>query len=255
MEAENPRAVSGGNNPPTLAEELASRHKDLFALVEPLAQRANAQPKVITSDAENFALGTVVKDATAAIKSLEDARVAEKEPYLRGGQEVDGTFNAPKGRLTKIVAGLSARADTFAHEKKMEARRKAQEEEKKLRDEEERQRRMAQLDQDFGNYEAAEERVETAASFAHRADHAASTSVASTPDLTRSRSDEGMVATASDKWTFRVADWSKVDIAALRPFIPIDVLEKALRRHIGIHKGAMPIAGVEFVEGTKASFR
>ncbi|MDQ0510933.1 vacuolar-type H+-ATPase subunit I/STV1 [Angulomicrobium amanitiforme] len=238
-----------------MAEVLADRHAGLFALVEPLAKRANEQPKTLSTEEENFALGEVVKAATEAFSSIEGARVEEKAPFLRDGKIVDDTFRGPKERLDKIIKGLSARADAYAHQKKLEARRKALEEEQKLRDEEERLRRLATFEADIGDTDAAEVHAEIAETVAFRASQAAETTTARAADLTRARSDTGMLATASDKWDFRVADWSKVDIAALRPYLTVDVLEKALRAHIRTHKGSMPIAGVEFVEMTKASFR
>lgn len=253
--AENPRAVAGGNNPPTFPEELATRNKTLFDAVEPLAVRANALPKTIGNDDENFSFGEVIKDATAALKKIEEARVAEKEPHLTAGRTVDETFKPAKDRLSKIISALSQRADAYAHQKKVEARRKAQEEEDRLRAEAEKSRREADLDAEFGYADEAEARTDVAENLDFRADQAAQVASAKASDLTRTRSDSGALATASDKWDFRVADWSKVDIAALRPFIAVEVLEKALRQHIRIHKGSMPIAGVEFVEGTKASFR
>lgn len=255
MEAENPRAVVGGNNPPTIAEILAERHAKLFALVEPLAKRANALPKDITTDEDNLKLGEVVIDARAAAKLLEGARVAEKEPYLTGGREVDAAFKASLDRLAKMADGLTQRASAYAHQKKMEERRRAEEEAKRLREEEEKQRRLADLEYDLGNDDVASEHAGKAEGLSQRADTAATTATASAADLTRARSDNGTVATASDKWDFRVADWSKVDLEALRPFIPVEVLEKALRRHVQIHKGSKPITGVEFVEGTRAQFR
>lgn len=255
MEAENPRAVVGGNNPPSLTELLADRHKALFDLVEPLAARANKLPKTIATEEENFDFGKVIMDASEAFRKLEDARVAEKDPFLKAGREVDDLFRGPKDRLDKLVKGLSARADAYAHQKKLEARRRAEEEERKLRLEEERKRREAAMDADFGYSEEAEATTDEADTLAFRAAQAAETSTARAADLTRTRSESGMLATASDKWDFRVADWSKVDITALRPFIAIEALEKALRQHIRIHKGSMPVAGVEFIEATKAQFR
>lgn len=255
MEAENPRAVVGGNNPPSLTEVLAERHKALFELVEPLAVRANKLPKTIATEEENFDFGEVIKDASAAFRKIEDTRVAEKDPFLKAGREVDDLFRGPKERLDKIVKALSDRADAYAHQKKLEARRQAEEEERKLRVEEERKRRAAEMEADFGYTEEADAATNEADTLAFRAAQAAETSTARAADLTRTRSSGGMLATASDKWDFRVADWSKVDINALRPFLAVEALEKAIRQHIRIHKSSMPIAGVEFVEATKAQFR
>jgi hypothetical protein len=252
MEAENPRAVAGGNNPPSIAEILAERHAKLFALVEPLAVRANALPKTIATDEDNLKLGEVVVDARAAAKQLEENRVAEKEPYLTGGREVDAAFKSSLDRLTKMADGLTQRASAYAHQKKMEERRRSEEEAKRLREQEEQQRRLADLEYDLGNDDVAAEHAGKAEGLAQRADTA---TTASTADLTRARGDNGRVATASDKWEFRVADWSKVDLDALRPFIQVAALEYAIKQHIRIHKGSKPIAGVEFVVGTRAQFR
>jgi len=257
MEVENPRAVIGGNEPPPsdLAEILRERNQHLFLAVDPIAARANLQPQEITTDEQNFALGEVIKDAGIALRGLEAVRVTEKAPYLAACRTVDETFKVGTSRLEKIIDRLGQRASKFAHAKKVEARRLADEEAKRLRDEEERQREIARRADEAGRAKTAAKHGGKAEDLSSRAEAAEKIATTKTADLTRTSSDTGLVATASDKWDFRVADWSKVDLAALRPFIAVEALEKALRAHMRIHKGSMPIAGVEFVEGTKASFR
>jgi hypothetical protein len=114
MQAENPRAVIGGNEPP-LARSIATEEGD-FALVTTafLEEEYKKQPQIAQSlldeatalmrdpvtgalreieDVEmKSKVASLIKRMRDAAKALEAFHSKEKQPYLRGGQAVDQFF-------------------------------------------------------------------------------------------------------------------------------------------------------------------
>ncbi len=238
--AANPLEYVGANHPP-LVDRLAMDHADLIAEVEKLAERANAAPRKIVSDADAEAVKAVNRDAAALWKKIDGVRVDEKEPFLRGGNEVQAFFKPHLDRADKIKTFFQGVADEKARADAAEERRRRDEEARKLREEADRQREIAER-------AAAAERPTAASKAEVKAEEAIERA---------ERLEVAPVALdgAKTEWAFRIINPDAVDLNALRSFIPADAVEKAIRQHMRIHKGSRPIAGVEFFEDVKARLR
>lgn len=238
--AENPRERIGMNNPP-IAERLAIDHADLLEEVERLAARANEAPRRIASETDAEIVKQVNRDAAALWKKVDGVREVEKEPFLRGGNEVQAFFKPALDRADKIKKFFQGVADDHARTVAAEERRRRDEEARKLREEADRQREIAER-------AAAAERPTVASKAEVKAEEAIERA---------ERLEVAPVALdgAKTEWAYRIVNVDAIDLNALRSFIPVEVVEKAIRQHMRIHKGSRPIAGVEFHEQVKAVLR
>ena len=247
----NERAVIGGNNPP-IKEVLADQYKELVDLIEPIAERANAHPRKIKSDDDLGPLGEIVLDAKALSKRIEAARKVEKEPFIKGGREVDQFFHPLTDRLDRIVDVFEALASSYQRDKAEAERRRASEEAARLRAEEERKLKEAQ---EVKRESTAERKKDEAASLGHQATSAEQRTTATAAELTKVRTGNGVTASATTKWAFRIVDLAAVDLNSLKDFFRVEDIEKAIRSKVAIHKGNTKIPGVEVFEDVKATFR
>lgn len=72
-------------------------------------------------------------------------------------------------------------------------------------------------------------------------------------DLGRTRSDYGSVSTIQELWTFKDLNREKLDLKLLRPFIPAEALEQAVRA--AIKAGVRSIKGVTIYQTTAGQVR
>lgn len=122
----NPRAQIGANNPP-IPERLAVQYQEILTSAVAIAARANAAPAKIESDEDHETINKLIKDARAADKSLESHRKAEKDPYLKQADEVDGVFVQPRDRMRKIVEAMNLRVTRHLQAKEAAERARQQE--------------------------------------------------------------------------------------------------------------------------------
>lgn len=230
----------GDNNPP-LADRLAIDHANLLAEVDALAARANAAPKKITDDASAEAVAKVRKDATAFFKNVDMIRTDVKEPHLQASRTVDDFFRPMLERAKKMREFFAGVEDDRARELAAEERRRREEEARKAREEEQRQREIAERQAAAARPVAAAKAEDKAEAAAVRAERLEVAPV--------------VLDGAKAEWAFRITSPDAIDLNALRAFIPLEAIEKALRQHMRIHKGSRPIQGVEFFEDFKAKRR
>lgn len=244
----------GGNLPPaTLRDRLALDHAPLAEEVENLAAKANAAPKIVDSDQAANLVGDLIKEIAAEAKRVNGTREAEKEPFLKGGREVDGFFKAFSDRLDRMKDGLQARITAFLRAKAAEARRLQEEEANRLRFEAEQRRLEAEQAAKAGRMDDAQADMREAIA-AEDGAHEASLAASSKPaDLARTRSDSGTLSTLKATWTFEIADWDSVDLTKLRPHLKRDDVEKAIRRYVQV--GGRELAGVRIFQDEHAVIR
>ncbi|MDR6431256.1 hypothetical protein [Brucella pseudogrignonensis] len=247
----NERAVIGGNNPP-IKEALADQYKELVSLIDPIAERANAHPRKIESDDDLGPLGEIVLDAKALSKRIEAARKTEKDPFVKGGKEVDQFFHPLTDRLDRIVDVFENEATKYQRAKAEAERRRAADEAAKLRAEEDRKLREAETAKRDSTVERKKDEAADLNSQAADADRRADASAA---ELTKVRTDNGVTASAKTKWAFRIVDLAAIDLNSLRDFFRVEDIEKAIRSKVAIHKGNAKIEGVDVFEDVKATFR
>lgn len=208
----------------------------------------------IANERELEGVSNVVVAMRDAINRADAARKAEKEPYLRGGQAVDGFFAGIAEKLDRARRTLQRRVDDYQNAKlrrEREQRRLAAEqaarEEQARRDEAarlareaeerrlaaERARKPETIEEKSAIATAAEQEAATAAVAASTAADAAETARIETlrksSEVARSRFDEGRLVTMRQVGYAELVDRDKVDMVALRPYFTDAEIAKALR--------------------------
>jgi hypothetical protein len=254
------------SQPPTLREELDERHGRLAERRDELLEAAGRVPATIDDEEIAGRVQDFIKQIGACTKTAETFRVSEKEPHLESGRVVDGFFRAITDPLAKAKKEIEGRLTLYLR-KKAEAERRAREEAERLaREEAERTRRAAEeaatkltRESDLQSAIEAETTARQAAADAMRATANADAKAA---ELSRTRGDYGSVGSLRTFWDFRVEDRSAIDLETLRPFIPVDALDKAVRAFINANKPdksggdwPKPIRGVRIFENTSAVVR
>ena len=124
----------GHNSRASLAEMLKDQHRDQLRRA---AELLEAVPRIpdIGNDDDAGKVGDFVKQIAACVKTLEAARVGEKEPFLAAGREVDGVFNGLKERLEKGKTEISRKLTAYLNEKARIEREAREAEERRRADE------------------------------------------------------------------------------------------------------------------------
>jgi len=257
----------GDNRPP---EEVDPLHERLLEVHGQLIERAGRLisdfggrcPAEITDDNENEKASDYIKELTGCMKSMEAARVNEKEPFLKSERTVDGFFKKMADTLEKVKK-------TVAKTKTLYERKKA-DEERLVREEAEREARevagRARL-----AAEAAEKALEVASDLtdgaldkaieaekmAEQAEkdvvQVARDASAKAADLSRTRSAKGAVSSLRTFWDYRGFDLAAIDLEPLRYHLPAGAIEKAVRSFV--KAGGRELAGVEIFENTESVTR
>jgi flagellar biosynthesis GTPase FlhF len=263
---QNPRAVPGDNKAPDYAQRVTEQMaRDYAALSDNVAlmlDEARALPDAVDGEETLGLYAKLIKrlrDTTARITAF---RVAEKEPFLRGGQAVDAFFFsledkcARRDRKNKPGAAdvLQARLDDYQQRKLAEEQaRRRREAEETARIERERREAAERAEREAEEARLAAERArkpETTAAkevvaeqkeavsdaakvevsvAAAAAEEAYVDTLARPADMVRTRVDEGPLVTMQQVGFAEIEDDSLLDKAALWPFISLDAKEKALR--------------------------
>lgn len=251
------------NNPPpdllvgdSLREKLQDENRDLLKRRDELLAAAQRIPPIDSDDIAGR-VSDFVKQLTALNKAAETKRTGAKEPYLEGGRNIDGFFKAitdPVEKIKNIVQisltkYLRDKADRERHER-MEQERLAREAAAKAQREADEQARALANEQQLAAAIEAERAAEVAQADAVKAVQAAEAKPA---ELSRTRGEYGSVTSLRTEWVFDDLDRATLDLEALRPYLPTDGLEKALRAFI--RAGGREIKGARIFETTAAVVR
>lgn len=248
-------AQIGHNNPPSHLELLAEKYRHHAADVEGLAAVANNAPRAIKSDADLEAVSSLVKDARSLVKKIDASRVAEKEPHLTAGREVDTFFATMAERVIRISKVFQQIADDHARAKAEEARRKAAAEAEAARAEAARQADLARRAQEANRLETAEKYDAFSSASTAKAERAEEVLSASAADLTRQRLSSGTLASAKGEWTFEITDYEAIPLDKLRPYLKRDAIDAAIRQFVRMNKDKADLPGVRIFEDVKAVIR
>ncbi|WP_316176528.1 MULTISPECIES: hypothetical protein [unclassified Bradyrhizobium] len=254
--ASDPRLGPGGNNPPNLVQMLAEHLTDTYRLefekVVPIADRANDLPEKIETDAQQSAVTAVYLDAKELFDSLDTARKNEKRPY---GETVDNAFKPNRlERLERILKVLRDRSDAYARDKLKKQRAEQAAEQARLQAEADEKRKAAEIAAEFGDTDAVIEHAQAVAETQVAAAQLQS-ETPSVADVARVRGDAGGMSTGKGDWKFEIADYSKVDLNALRPFFTPAEIDKAVRKLVKLQKGQTKVDGVRVFEDVATTFR
>jgi hypothetical protein len=250
-------ATIGDNLPPPdadpLRERLAEDHAALISRATELLEAVDRVPETVT-EATAGRVSDFIKQLTGHIKALDTTRVAEKEPYLAGGRNVDGFFKAvtdPLGKAKTVVqvrltAYLREKAEAERRAREEEARRQA-EEEARLRAEAEAKAAELASESDLDDAVAAEERARQAKADRLKAEQDAKAKAA---ELSRTRGDYGSVGSLRTFWDFEVLYIHEIPLEEIRAHLPIAAVEQAIRSYV--KAGGRDLKGVRIFENTAA---
>lgn len=242
--------------PDEMREDLAHDHSKLIARRDELIEASGRIPDIDNEDIARRA-GDFVKQLMAAMKAAEAARVGAKEPYLEASRAVDGFFRALWDPLDKVKRDVERRLTTFLRVKADAERREREERERQARAAEAERRREAdeaaarmQSQRDLDEAVAADERAKQA-----EADRVKSTkeAEAKAAEMSRTRGEYGSVSSLRTTWTFSDLDRGTLDLEALRPHLPQDGLERAVRSFV--KAGGRELTGAHIFETTNATVR
>lgn len=236
------------------AEQLTADNAELIKRRDDLLASCERMPAAIEDDEMSGQFADQKKMISAAIKIADDRRKTAKQPYLDGSRAVDGFFSKIKDPLERAKKTVDERQTRYL--------RKKAEEERQAREAAEREAREAALKAQREAEEAAQAakdddtldsaiKAEEAARQAREAAGVATREAHAKPaDMARTRGDYGSVASLRTQWTFGNLDRNKLDLEILRPYLPEDALEKAVRAFI--RAGGRKCAGVDIFEDQKA---
>lgn len=251
------------NNPPpdllvgeALREQLEAANRDVLDRCEQLLEAATRVPPITDDDAAGE-VSDYIKQLGALSKMAEAKRTAAKEPYLDGGRVVDGFFKAITDPVDKVKTDTQRKLTIYLREKEEAERRARMEQERLAREAAERARREAEAAAKAAADAAAldraieaEKAAETAAADAAKAAAAAD---AKASELTQTRGEYGSMSSLRTSWVHGDIDRASLDLEALRPYLPVDGIEKAIRAFI--KAGGRELRGTTIFETTNAVVR
>jgi hypothetical protein len=251
----------GHNSPPDditiLRERLEDEAASLLRRRDELLGSVDRAPLEIGDDDTAGRVADLIKLVMACHKNAEAARVARKEPFLASGRAVDGFYKQITDPLERAKKTVESRLTAYQRRKADEERRRREEEARAQAAEAERQRRDAEAaaaalksEEDLDAAIIAEEHAAQAAADAVQAQRAAEAKPA---DLSRSRGTFGSVASLRTFWDFTDLDRAALDLETLRPHLPQDAIEKAVRSFI--KAGGRELRGVKIFENTASVVR
>lgn len=226
-------------------------------------QDAEEQARILRQEAERKA-----KEAAEAESRRLDAERREREAR-------EAAERAERERQDAIERAVKARADAEAQERRAAEARRVAEAEARARVEESAklefeklQRQLAEAREQakaaLRSRQDAERQAVAARKDARAEQHTETQAIdaavraekhagkkearanASAADISRIRGEAGSVSSLRTYWTFRALDRHAIDLETLRPHIPIDALETAIRAFISA--GGRTIAGAEIFE-------
>lgn len=236
----------GGNAPPALAvptvidikEHLNRETKALRERGEQIGKMLDkflSDVSEITSDEEQARAADVVAQIKAHIKITGQRKKTEKQPWIDGGKAIEAFFDALENRLSKVseIQELQTAYALEVEHRNREAARRAAEEAQRAADElmEAAAKTMSDTDLTLAEQAATE------------AAHAQELADGRAADLSRVRSDYGVVSSLRRKLVIKVTDKAKVPLE----YLIVD--ETALRQAFNEAKKSgrtLQVPGVEF---------
>lgn len=268
---------------------LQDEYRDIERTTTDLLAEARELPERVADDGQLGIFASLIKRLRDTASRAEGLRVKETEPYLRAQNSINAFFFGIQDRLRRrsgqrnAKAGaadiLQARVDEYQQEKlrreQAERDRIAREERRKAEAAENERRRLAeeaaekkaaaerarkaetQAAKIAAAEKATEEAAVAAAAAATAVEHAQEAHIntlAKPADMVRTRTEGAMVTMAKEKYAL-VVDESKLDKAALWPFIPIAAKEQALRAWAKTTGHRQQMEGAEIGERNKSVVR
>lgn len=253
-----------------------------------LMRDSNGDLKRITDDDTKGKVASLIKRMRDEAKALVGLHDKEKTPYLRGGQAVDQWFYGFVDRLARrdknnrpgaadILNDLLTEYDTRKLAEEQERRRLiAQEEARVAREAQEaaakaareaeearlaaeRARKPESKEERAGEARAAEQAASQAAVEAQvttqKAEEAHVATLAKPADLMRTRGDDGTLSTMAEEKYAEIEDRTKLDMAALWPYLPLPAIQTALNQWARLTDYRTPMTGAAIGRRNKSRVR
>jgi hypothetical protein len=236
---------NSGLSPEAVRQILDQDFFDLVQRTAELEAAAKRVPEKVTDDTMSGMVADQVQQIRDHIKALSDAHEEQKKPFLLCGKVVDQFFNPSIKDLTALKDAVLRRNTVYLQAKERKAREAAEAEAKAAREAAERIANTATTDAEIDLAIEQEEIAEAAAAKA----------VAPANELTRLHGSLGTATSLRNfGWKHRNVDRGKLDLESLRPYLPAEAIDQALRAYIRAN-GDNPRAlnGVEFFEDKRAA--
>lgn len=215
--SENPRAVIGGNEPPSpieaLQDDLRGRYGKLSNRQVELLAMEQRLPIKIENDAFADKIAEAIKQCKVFTVHAETNRKTEKEPFLSLERAVDGFFKRLSDPVEQLRQKLLRLHTAYATTKADAERRRLEAEAEKAR---------KQAERDAANVKG-EKTLERAVQSEEAAQAASAAAQVKPADLARARTTSGVLSTIRKTWEFEVVsadavprEYLTVDMAAIR---------------------------------------
>lgn len=246
-------APQGHNNPPSQLGLLQQQYTILLDVADKRMANAARIPAICKDEATAAKITDMIKLLNSCRTEVEKTHKVEKAPWLEGGRVVDDLFN-PMAKKLKIAAEQAGKPLTkFQLDKAAEVRRKAEEEAEKARLEAEKHANAGAALEQENMHAAAGVAFAEAEAYDKRAESAESVMEAKPSELVQTRTKSGAVASVRVSWTGEVTDRNKLDLEALRAYLPMDALVTAVKAFAKAEK--RQIAGARIFEDAKVGVR
>jgi hypothetical protein len=260
------------NQPPDFAKEVTDRmardYAEMANSTTTILKEANDLPPSVEDEPGLRTYSDVVVRIRDLVARADSTRKAEKEPYLRGGQAVDGFFNGLAERLEKATKVLTKRVNDFQQRKLAEERERRRLEaeetarqEREARENAQRTAVAAEEARQVAERARKPEHIETKSAAASAAEAAASAAVVQAQlasdqaqdahidtlrkpaEIVRSRFDEGRLVTMKQVGYAEIVDKMKLDPVALWPFVKEEHALMALKAWAKTNSFKRPMDG------------
>ncbi len=253
-----------GDNRPTTdeliderLEHLPETYDYLITRRDELLESASQTPELIEDEETHKKFATLAKLLGALIKQTKTGREGEKDYWFRGGKKLDAWFYLIRDPVTDAKASLETRQTEWQRKVAAIELRRRKEEERLAREEADRlAREAAKKEQEARDAKTLDDAVAAEAAAkqaAADAEVAAKAAAAKPADLSRSRSDEGAVASLRVWWDYRDVDMDKLDLEKLRHHFshgdPKNAAEMAIKSYI--KAGGRELDGVVIFENSR----
>lgn len=253
-------ATIGHNMPPSdleiLKSKLAENNEKALKRAQALIDAADRVPANIGDQDTSDKITDLEKQITVCIKALGEGHEKEKRPYLELGRIVDGFFKDPISTLEaakKRVKAIQTKFLVDQTEKERKRRAEIAAKEKAERDaklaEAAKLEEQGQKSKADAVLERAVQHDDDAAFFEGAAEQRGVTVAASVGEMTGSKT------SLRYTWTGEITSRDDLDLEALRPYLKIEDLQKALNAFVKANKGTRQIKGAKIWEKPEATTR
>lgn len=235
--------------PEVIAEFLAESYQGDVQRANDLTEAFARVPDKIEDEEMNKRAADFAKKIAAHVKVLKGDHSNEKAPYLNGGRAVDGFFKGLIDTLEQCKAKVETRQTQFARAKADAERRRREEEARLAREQAEREAQEA-LDRAAAMpAKQADAALSDAIEAQTHAETLAGAAQANAAELSRTRTDNGVVSSLKTQWKGELTDRASLDLDKLRPYLPLDAIDKAINAFV--RAGGRELSGANIFEDMK----